>query len=301
MNKKLVIGISVIVGGVLMAATALASGSGSTGYDVYKTAFKNTRAATSMTGTAAFTVADNGKVIVQSNGTVKMNQNTKAMSGVLNVTFDGQTKTMTVYRQDDQTVTKSSDSDVYNVLAFEPGKHKGAKEWGHGHQNPALAKDMENIVDLLVGNYQNYISLDSKGEGMKEVSLALSDSQISPLVNAVASLAVRERALESEKNRHPSDPFASAIHDQLPKLVDQIRVTSVDVKADIDDQNFIREQTADITLTGKDAAGQDHEVVVSVDLNLSNINSTTPDSIDLTGKSVKTIQPEDVEQFCHRR
>ena len=36
-------------------------------------------------------------------------------------------------------------------------------------------------------------------------------------------------------------------------------------------------------------SGVTHEVTINATLNLSNINSTTPNTVDLTGKQVKTI------------
>lgn len=298
MKKKWAIGISIVVGGVMMATTALASGLDSNGYEVYKSAFKNTRAVTSLTGTAVISVTDNGQSILKANDSIKMNRDAKDMSGRFDLTSGNQVKSVLVYRQNEQTITKDNDSEVYNVIAPLPGNHsekQGPKE------NPALTKDVENIVELIVGNYQNYISLGSQTDGDKKVSLELSGSQVPPLANAVASLMVKEGAQNIEKNQNSSDALKSVVTAQIPKLVDDITLAKVDVVADINSQNLIKEQTANITITGKDAAGNNHEVVVSVDLNLSSYNSTTPDSIDLTGKQVKTMDPKTIERFGHHR
>lgn len=297
MNKKVAIGISIVVGGAMMATAALAGGSGLNGYEVYKAAFKNTRALASMTGTAAITVADNGNVILKSNGTVKMDRNTKNMSGSFDVAAGDQYKTKDMYRQDGQTIIKYSDSEVYNVLSVQPGSFHHSGKWGRENENPARAEKLEKIVDLLVVNYQNYISLDNKADGTRQVSLQMSGSQISPVANAIASLVAGERMHNTEKRKHSG--LMSG--DQMPKLVDDIRIANIDIKADIDKQNFIKEQMANITITGKDAEGKNHEVVISVGLNLSGLNNTTPDSVDLTGKQVKTIQPEDIKRFGHHR
>lgn len=293
MNKKVALGFSIIVGGVMMATTALAGGSVSSGYDTYKAAFKNTRAATSMTGTAAITVTNNGNVLLESNDSVKMNRDTGNMSGSFDLTVGDQVKATMMYGQNGQIINKSADSEVYNVLSAEPGNFYHSGMWGQEQENPALAKDLEYIVDLLAGNYQDYISLGRTADGNKQVSLELSGSQVSPIANAVVSLAVREGIREHG--------LESAIGDQIPKLVDEIRVANIDVKARIDNQNFIKEQTANVTITGKDDEGKNHNVVVSVDLNLSGFNNTTPDSVDLAGKQVKTIQPEDIVRFGHNR
>jgi hypothetical protein len=48
-------------------------------------------------------------------------------------------------------------------------------------------------------------------------------------------------------------------------------------------------QVAKIVLSGKDASNVIHSITIDAALNLSNINTTTPDTVDLTGKQIKTI------------
>ena len=47
---------------------------------------------------------------------------------------------------------------------------------------------------------------------------------------------------------------------------------------------------ATIVVSGKDDKGVTHDVTINVTLNLFNINSTTPSTIDLAGKQVKTFR-----------
>jgi hypothetical protein len=297
-KKKLALGIGIVAGGVMMATTALASGLDANGYNIYKEALKNTHAVTSVTGSAVITVSDNGQTIIKANDSVKLNRSSQDMSGSFNLTSGNQVKSLLMYRQDGQTITEDKDSGIYNVMASQQANHPGKQG---SQENPALAKDAENIVDLIVGNYQNYISLANKADGDKQVSLQLSGSQVPPLANAVASLMVKEGAQHIEKNQNSADAIKSAVIARIPQLVDDITLANVDIEADLNSQNLIKEQTANITITGKDAAGNNHEVVVSVDLNLSNYNNTTPDSVDLTGKQVKTIAPKTMQRFAHTK
>lgn len=291
------IGIGIAVGGVMMATTALASGLGSNGYDVYKDAFNNTRSVTSMTGTAAITVSDNGNPILRSNDSIKLNRNTQDMSGSFNLTAGNEIKSCLVYRENGQTITKDSDSEIYNVLALQPDKVSGKRE--QTQNNPAAAKDVQNIFNLIAGNFQNYISLNNQANGDKQVSLELSGSQVPALANAVVSLAVDRGMQNMEKSHNPANSAKTALAVQMPKLVSDIALAKVDVVADINSQNLIKEQTANLTVTGKDAAGNSHTLNFSIDVNLFNFNSTTPDKVDLTGKQVKTIQAKTVERFGH--
>jgi len=292
MNKKLmaILG-TVAVGGVLLGATAYAAISGTSGYDVYKQAFKNTYAVNSITPKTEVTVKDNGNLLFKVNATSKIDKENKSVSNSVTVTSGDLQKTMDMYRQDGKTVMKSSDSSVYNVM--EPGKErKHKKEWGE--DDTGWFEDIENVVDALAANIQNHITLNDNPDGTKEVALQLSGNQVPPVINAVASLMVRNAGKEDGHwgNKHRGFAFDSSLQDKLPKLVDNIRVSRIDVNAKINKDNLIQEQTENLIITGTDANGNTHEVVVTIDTSFSNYNSTIPDKIDLNGKQVKTVSHE---------
>ncbi|ADG83473.1 hypothetical protein [Thermincola potens] len=292
MNKKLmaILG-TVAVGGVLLGTTAFAAISGTSGYDVYKEALKNTYAVNSITPKTEVTVKDNGKLLFKVDAISKLDKEKESMSNSVTVTSGGLQKTVDMYRQDNKTVIKSSDSSVYNVL--QRGRERNhKKEWRE--DDPGRIKDIENVADALTGTIQNYITLNSNPDGTKEVALQLSDKQISPIINAVASLMVKnlDKELKHMGNKPMDFAFENSLQDKLPRLVDNIRVSHIDVEAKINKDNLIQEQTENITITGTDAKGNAHEVVINIDTGFSNYNSTTPDTVDLSGKQVNIISPE---------
>ncbi|MNC59824.1 hypothetical protein D3C75_1096580 [compost metagenome] len=56
--------------------------------------------------------------------------------------------------------------------------------------------------------------------------------------------------------------------------------------------NELQQQQVDITFTGLDAAGASHTLTASFDVQLSAINGTTPDTIDLTGRQVVQVKAD---------
>jgi len=292
-KKSVLIVLSLVLGSTLLCATAFASLSSSAGYDVYKAAVKNLAQADSMTVQVKVSVLDNGNVILNADSIEKMDRNNRAMSSTSNITADDQTQSNEIYHQEDQTVIKNSDSDVYNVMTRNGGKASLEKNVDKKIAHEAVAKDVENIADLIASNFDANIAMDKKSDGSQEVTLNLADSQITPLENAVASLIVKNAAREGERGPQAGSPagnLENIIKTNVPQLVDAISLKSVDLKANIDAEGQLTNQTAVIKVSGTDASGQIHEVVVNVELNLSAINSTTPDNIDLTGKQVNTIQ-----------
>ncbi len=277
-RKPVLIVLSLVLGATLLCTTAFANISSSSGYEAYKAAVLNLPQANSLTAQAAVSVTDNGNVVLNADGTMKMDRANNTMSSISTIKEGDKTQSNEMYRQNGQTIMKDSTSDIYNVMA------KGQRDMGKNMaERPATQEvpaEVQNIVDLLAANFDSNISLDNNADGSKVVTLQLADGQITPLENAVASLIA--------KNANHENQRSNAVMTNLPQLVDAISLTSVDVKAEIDANGQLTGQTAVIKVTGKDASGQVHEIVVNVDVNLSNINSTTPDTVDLTGKQVVT-------------
>jgi hypothetical protein len=298
MNRKLaLIGTGVTVGTFLLITSAYAGVTESSGYDSFKTAIKTTVAANSMTQAVALSVQDNGNSVLSVNGTVKKNKETDTASADVNVKGAGKEQTINVYNANDKTVLKTGDSDTYKVIT---GKGEGRfaqmhKEKEDSGQGDNFNKEAENLIDALVGNLKQYVSEAPAVNGAKEIRLSLSGSQIPTVVNAFGSFLVKKASHDSVKTNNDneiSNKFGtdmSALKQALPKLSQDVAITNVDLQATVDGNNFIVKQKANLTIAGKDDSGAAHTVVVSIDLGLSGLNATTPDSIDLTGKQVQTI------------
>ncbi|HWP96668.1 MAG TPA: hypothetical protein VN426_07435 [Syntrophomonadaceae bacterium] len=286
--KKWPVLVSMALGGVMLFGAAFASASGSTGYDVYKSALKNTATATSMTTQVQVAISDNGSTVMNVDGTAKMDQGSKAMSSLFTITGGDKSLTMEAYHQDGKIISKSSASDVYYVMERNSGL-KPQQEMDKATVKGKYAQDVENLIDTVVGDIKNYTVVNANADGSQEVSLQLSSNQIPATANAFASLAIKSASQEGWG--HGRSTVDGDLFTALPKLVDGISITNVDIKAVVDAQDMIQSQEVNITITGQDASGANHNVVVNAKLNLSNINQTTPDTIDLTGKQVNTLQP----------
>lgn len=299
MNKKLMtIAGTVVLGTAMLGATAYAAVSGTSGYDLYKQAFKNTYAVSSITPKTEVVVNDNGSLLFKVDATSKIDKENESMSNSISVASADRQKTVDIYNQDNQTIIKNSDSDVYDVMGSGKWRRPAGDKWKKA-DDPGRIQDIENVVDALTGNIQNYITSNSNPDGTTEVSLQLSGSQVSPVVNAVASLAVKNIGRENDFRGHQGgmeSVLDSDLRDKLPQLVNNIKVSSVDVDAVINKDNLIQNQTEHLVITGTDANGKAHEISVSVDTAFTGFNSTTPDRVDLTGKQVQSISRQRFRQ-----
>jgi len=283
MNKKIVAIATVLVvsGGVLMG-TAYASSAQLSGYDAYKLAIKNTANLKNETADFKISVDDAGVNLVDVTSNVKVNSTTNAMSQATTVKSSKGSETFSTSNQAGKSVSKSSTSEVYNVRE---NNNKNLNKKAEV-MNPEVAKSMEVVLDTLVGSMKNNVAVTDNADGTKKVDINLSQTEIVPLVNAITSIALTKNVNEPMHNEKAGN---LDVKNMIPKLASGIIVKSVNVTGNINKDNIISNEVAKIVVTGLDAQGKTHEVTINATLNLSKINGTTPDTIDLTGKQVKTM------------
>ena len=298
MKKKfLIAGLCVAMGVVMLISTAFASMSGSSGYEIYKSALKNTAHTKSLTGNFSMSIKDNGKSIADAETIMKSNRQEGISSHLTVIKAGEQEKIMESYRKDGTLIVRENGSDVYNVIQGDPEKGNRFKHrMSHDeNEDPEVSKAGELVLDALVGDLKNYVTAGEKADGGSEVTVQLSGNQIPAVANALTSLALRSASEDGKREKaHMLGSGEFSMDINHPELVEDIRITNINLTADINKDNLIEKQAMDITVSGRDKDGNAHKVEISIDMDLSGFNNTTPDAVDLTGKQVKTIDREEL-------
>ncbi|MFB9328127.1 hypothetical protein ACFFSY_19540 [Paenibacillus aurantiacus] len=299
MKKKWMIGTGIGVGAVMLVASGLAAGAGNSGYEAYKEAWKQSGTISSIAGEASFQVTDNGASLFAASTTFKGDTDKQAGSASVRLTNGKESKSLNVYHQDGRTVLKKGDSDIYQVYEGD------GKDWEDGREGHAMngkhAELAENVIDALVGQLRNQVTLIEGKDGGKQVALHLNSAQIPAPVQAIGSFlitAASEHEDElSEKSADSAMPRELDV--ELPDLVDDVRITAINLDAEIDANNLIQDQSAEIVVSGQDAAGKRHELKVELDLQVTQRDQVAPDTVDLTNKQVEIVKPDDDQKNGH--
>ncbi|KLU66083.1 hypothetical protein DEAC_c21220 [Desulfosporosinus acididurans] len=285
MNKKTIaMAASLAIGGSLLFGAVLTNASQLSGYEAYKNAINDTKNVQNETIDLTASITDNGSSLASINSNLKRNESSNAMSEVTTFKSANATQTFSSYEQDGKRIIKNSNSDQY--LVRDDNHAKAVKD----SQNPVVEKSMGVVIDTLVGSMQNKVTTTDNADGTKTVAINIGESDVTPLVNALTSLAfTAENHRGSYQNTGNEKNNMKDFKDLIPQLQNDIKVVSVNSTGNINSNDIITNQTATIVVSGTDAQGTQHQLTFKIDLNLSNINSTTPDNVDLTGKQVKTV------------
>ncbi|OZQ62563.1 hypothetical protein CA600_21945 [Paenibacillus sp. VTT E-133280] len=309
MKKKwLLTGGAAGISGVIMLATGLTAFAGTSGYEDYKAALKNTAEnMQSITVQADAILKDNGSVLSQAQGSLKANLANEAVSGAVKISGSQGSHVLSLYSQPDGQVWRSDASDIYYVK--QDIKDKKDQESGTEPKEAVwLSSQEETIMDALIGNLKNEFTSTTDKDGAKHISLQLDNAQIPAVMQALAPVLFKnlseEKDHESSKDtavdsKDPEDLIQQNLFDfQAIDMTNGVQIQSIRLNADITPANALQHQQLDLTFVGQDEQGASHTLAASLDVQLSAFNATTTESIDLTGKQVQQVK-EDHEHGHH--
>ncbi|AFH63215.1 hypothetical protein ACVNS2_21375 [Paenibacillus caseinilyticus] len=284
LSKKSLTVLSFTLGASVFVSTAFADALLGSGYDRLKDSVKLTASQMeqglgSYTMEAMVSLEDNGKPLLQASNTTKVNTSTQAEERTsVNQQSNGETTSSYTYTDPKMTVHKSSSEEKYFVTEFQqeqkdrnvftsPFKEKGAPE-------------IEKIVDAVVGNLKDYVQAEEKADGGRVYSGSLSEAQVPAVVNAVSSFGIK-RMIESERRSQEDS--------NLPEIESDIYVKKIVGTAEETKTGLLQSLTGDITLTGKDKNGTQHDLTMNIVFKLSDVGTTKITLPDLTGANVEKV------------
>jgi hypothetical protein len=301
MKKKMVwMGLGGAVGSLLLISSVYAGVGDYAGYDAYKTALKHTSKSQSATGALEIKVWDNDKSIAALKSTFKFDSVHQQSSGKVELKSEAGNQLFNLYNQDGKEIIKRDDSEVYTVIDNGGSKHSTQHKQWKEHSNPEIVTEVENVIDSLVGNLRNEVNLNTNADGSKQVRVELKGTQIPTIINTITSMIIKNGGQELAKDAAQKDNLHGLLNteflNQLPKLAKDISIRSISLTGDINSQDILNNQNVEVSIYGKDAAGFGHEIKLNFNIALSDLDKTVPDTIDLAGKAVKSLNINDFQE-----
>lgn len=297
MNKNLVrTGIGLTVGlSLLITSTVMGMAKGPTGYEALKSAVKNSERIENATFSMSGSLKDNNKEFTKLTSTIKVAQN-EAASGNISIDTDTVDKSYTFFGNENNIVFRDNDSDIYNKITCPEESRKSRNCDSKEHKNPQMEALCESVLDALVGDLKNQVTLKDIGDGNKQISINLEKDEIPAVFNLLLNAKDEESSVECKSSEKISKIFGINPKDlELPELTSNIQAEKVDVQFVVDEDNIIKEIDIEFDVTGNDAQDQVHNQNAKLSFDVSSINSTTADTVDLNGKKVKEISSKEFD------
>lgn len=269
----------------LVGTTAFANGDP---YTTYKEAVYNTAVTQNMTAEVQMELLKNGTTIAE--GT--MIESTDGTSDYSSMTGQINGKAINVEESDDgkQEIARINDS----YVSYTDQGNNNQDEEDDENIGPNTKKLANMVVDLFVGDVKNQFTTDGS-----TISLSLEGAQIPEIANTALSASLEMENRDNENRNQDADEEENSIEkeavdveNEMENLVSDLTeasIKSINMTAQVEKDN-IKTNTFDIVITGKDQAGNTVEYQIKLDVELSDIGSTTVKTIDTTGKTVKELK-----------
>lgn len=289
-KKKTAMILSFALGTTMFATTALAEVVSKNGYDQLKDSLKYTADSctsklSNYTMDMSFVIKDNGTVLLSESSVNKYDVSKQAMENV-NTGLRNSKKTEYYYYADKNcNINKDEAQNVYYITEYPSSREV------HSFENPFKDKeagDVEKIADALVGNLKDSVVVTQNTDGSKQLSGSLSESQIPALVNAVVSFQSKN-AFSARRNDEVN----------MPKITKDIFVKEVKGNMVVNKDGLIQNVLGTGVISGKDDNGTEHTLTFELLGKLSNINSTTVNKPDLSGKKVEKNIAQDYSKLTN--
>ena len=281
MNKKIlaVIGIS----GTLLLGSVYSISASTSGYELYKSALKQTHQADSATVNIKLSVEDNQKSIFSADTTFESDSVNQVSSISTLLANETETSSMNIYKQDSHWYVMKDGLDTVYQIDMSNNPH---------HTNTAeLQDDVENLIDVMTKNLQQQITVAEVKNGHHMIELDLTGKEIPLAANALSTLIIKHAVMIQDTNDEEDEKFH--IQATIPELDHDITVKEIKLTAQVNKENYVEEQTVKAVVTGKDSQGNNHELVLSLNMDVTDYNQTTVTPVE--------IPADQVVEFHHER
>lgn len=285
MKKKTAMIVSLAVGTMLFATTALAEVTAKSGYEQLKDGIKYTTDSCanklqSYTLNFSVVLKDNGNIIRTQETLNKYDVSKNAMENTSTESKGSNGKSSSYYYSDKTcSISYDSNQNTYYERDF---NNTDIKRSFTDPFKEKQAADIEKIADALVGNLKDYVVVKQNADGTRDLSGSLTEAQIPALVNAVASYQIKNAFGGYRSVR-------AGINDEtnMPKITQDVFVKEIKGNMTLSKEGLIQSVLGSGTISGKDDAGKEHNLSVEILCKITDVNTTVVNKPDLSGKKVE--------------
>lgn len=278
-SKKTATICSFVLGVTILTASAFADTMLGSGYYSLKDSVKTTMSkltddVDNFSANIIVSAKIDGKVFSESTNNLKYDITNKTEETSERIVKKGEINEYYRYGDENQNIYKNIEDDSYNVIEKRKYNNDNNKIIVNPFENEQF-KDAEKILDAFVGSLQDIIQIEELG-GKKMYTGNISETQIPPLANAIASFAFKYSILD-EYNADRLD---------VPYPKSNIYLINASGKAIENEEGIIGSGIFTASISAKDSEGIEHIYSLDFSIDIKDINSTVVAAPILDGQKV---------------
>lgn len=284
MKKKAIVAAALSI--VLVGGTALSISAHNDGYQLYKTALKNTHTLNSAQATMETTVTVNDEVKQTIDLEAQYNFQQKAAVSSVALGMGKASEQLNFTLQNDQFYIENGESgEAFKVKMKEDD---GDKEDTSNYQHdPELMKIGERIIDTLTVPLHS----DFKVEGDK-ITVDLTHDEIPLLFREIGQYVVKKGTIAHENATMSASEYPFLTEDltaDLPALTQNIKIEQAMLEAELNG-DMLENQRMLIKVSGEDEQGKTHQIVIEMTMTINNTNGETISEVPFEEGTVQSIE-----------
>jgi hypothetical protein len=301
-NKKFLTIIAVVViSGLLLTAGAMAANPAGSAYEQFKSLLdQDHENIGNATVNVSMSVTDNGESVAALDGSMKVDEQSNKMSGILQIS--GKTeKSFEIYKDNDDVLLHLAGSENwYKAVQKDEeseDKEEFGRRFGRDRRNDAGENKQlrEAFLDAVMGDYKDQVRM-TESNGLRTFSLSFDEGNIPLLLQTVFQLSDKHNEKEDaapEDMSHLPQELQDAFTDLKNceydvEFVDK-KLERIEISITVDKQNELKAMGISMSCSGTDAEGADHYLDVDFSMEISEVGTTITDEADPDPVKITTI------------
>lgn len=281
MKKKAIVAAALSI--VLVGGTALSISAHNDGYQLYKTALKNTHTLNSAQATMETTVTVNNEIKQTIDLEAQYNFQQMAAVSSVQLGMGKATEQLNFTLQNGQFYIENGEiGETFKIKK----SHDEDKDYSK-HHDPELMKIGEKVIDTLTLPLHN----EFKVEGDK-ITFELTHDEIPALFREIGQYVVKKGTIAHENATMSTSEYPFLTEDltaDLPALTQNIKIEQVKLEAELDG-DMLESQRMLIKMSGEDEQGKAHQIIVEMNMTINNTNGETISEVPFEEGTVQSIE-----------
>lgn len=299
MNKRTIMILAVVSAVLLLTFVVFAGTPENLGYEKFKEVLKNSDEGDFDKGNVSFdvVVTDNGNTVVNVEGTVNGDEESKEMSGEFKITAGTLEKELEIYGMEDMIYVH--DVQTGDVYAGTDSNDEFAHDYERGHDyeaNEEFTEKSEAVMDYFVGDLAKEFKLIEDTDGTTDIEFELTKSEVPAILNLLVSMEPEMDHDEdiqwehnSELDKYPLFKEISEADINLTELVDEVELEYLRVVFDLNGNSEVKGVSIEVRVYGLDENSEEHVISIKADVEMLE-GDVEINKIDLDSKNIIYVE-----------